>query len=307
MRSLIIYHRVDYDGVFSLMVAKYALSHIDDIESVDALGYNYGENIPEIPLDYDQVIMVDISFPPEVMMELKKRNDENLQQIIWIDHHITAIDDSSKYGYDTLPGLRYNGQAAVENTWDYFYEGEEAPMIIQLLGTYDVWNKSRYDWENLVLPLQFALKAIYNFDLEKIWEELPELFTADITELEKTIIWPGTLILKYLRGTWKSAVKHYSFPCTVGEKYSGLAMLTTEYSSNAFGEETKNYDVCIVLNYNPQTGMFKTSMYVDPERDTDFHAGEYMKLKFGGGGHRGAAGGQVPMEDFLRLIQDGKI
>lgn len=306
MKVLVIYHKVDYDGVFSLMLAKYALHHSPEVESVEALGYNYGEPIPEIPYDYDQVVMVDISFPPEFMMELMKRNTEGIQEIIWIDHHITAINDSEKHGYNNLPGLRFDGQAAVENTWEYYWEGQEAPAIIQLLGTYDVWNKSRYDWEGLVLPLQFALKAKYSFDLERIWDDLPDLLTADIPGLEP-LISSGALILNYLRGQWKSAVRHYSFPCTVAGKYSGLACLSTEYSSNLFGEETKNYDVCIVLNFNPLNGMFKTSMYVDPERDTDFHAGEYMKSKFGGGGHRGAAGGQVPIEDFINLLTNGEI
>lgn len=303
MKVLIIYHKVDYDGVFSLMVAKLASTQNPEVEVVDQWGYNYGDSIPEISLDYDQIIMVDISFPPDVMLQLKERNDNGVQEVIWIDHHITAINDSEKYGYNTLPGLRFDGQAAVENTWEFYYEGREAPALVQILGTYDVWNKTRMDWEGLVLPMQFALKAKYSFDLEKIWEDLPELFTAGIIGLEP-LISSGILILNYLRGTWKSAVKHYSFPCTVGGKYNGLALISTEYSSNAFGEETKNYDVCIVLNWNPMTGMFKTSMYVDPERPTDFHAGEYMKANFGGGGHRGAAGGQVPMDSFIRLLTE---
>lgn len=307
MKVLTVYHKVDYDGVFSLMISKLYHSQLLDIELNDSLGYNYGEPIPEISLEYDRVVMVDISFPPDFMLQLKELNDSGVLEVIWIDHHITAMKDSETYGYDTLPGLRYDGQAAVENTWEFFFDdAEDKPLIVKLLGTYDVWNKTRFDWEGRVLPLQFALKAKYGFDLERIWEELPELFTADESGLSG-IIESGVLILKYLRSTWKSAIKHYSFPCTVGEKWSGLALISTEYSSNAFGEETKNYDVCIVLNWNPMTGMFKTSMYVDPERNTDFHAGEYMKANFGGGGHRGAAGGQVPLDSFIKLLTEKKI
>ena len=51
------------------------------------IGYNYGQPIPDLS-EYDKVIMCDISFPKENMLNLWATKGLNL---IWIDHHISAI------------------------------------------------------------------------------------------------------------------------------------------------------------------------------------------------------------------------
>ena len=34
-------------------------------------------------------------------------------------------------------------------------------MIVQIAGAYDVWNKERFDWEEIAVPLQYGLKNTY--------------------------------------------------------------------------------------------------------------------------------------------------
>lgn len=310
MKAIIVYHRADFDGIGSMLVAHQALSMEDpDIDTIDLKGWNYGDEVPnvttELGAEYDIIIMVDISFPPEAMMELV-----DLQKVgvntFWIDHHITAINDSIKYGYDVLPGLRYNGVAAIENTWEFFFPKQPAPAVVQLLGTYDVWNKTRYDWEGLVLPLQFALRAKYGLSITDISQDWPTLVTSSFDELEP-LIESGRLILSFLRRNWESVVKNYSWEVIVDGKYRGIACMSTEFSSNLFGEKSKEYDVMIVIDWYPKNQMFKTSMYVDPDRESAFSAGEYMKEHYRGGGHKGAAGGQLTQDEFLRLINDCQI
>ena len=53
----------------------------------ESIGWDYGQPLPELDTD-KQVIMVDISFPKEAMIEISQVNG-----LIWIDHHISAIND----------------------------------------------------------------------------------------------------------------------------------------------------------------------------------------------------------------------
>lgn len=309
MNAVIVYHRVDYDGLGSMLVANTALSQDKEIDNIDLFGWNYGDTLPDVTNDlganYDIIVMVDISFPPEVMLELKSLGRVGVNTI-WIDHHITAINDSIKFGYDDLDGIRFDGKAAIENTWEYFFPGIIAPPIVQLLGTYDVWNKERFDWENLVLPLQFALKAKYSLSVEALSEAWPELCIAGWEEL-KELVESGKLILSYLRSAWRGAIKRYSWEVTVGGKYRGIACTTTEFSSNLFGEKAKEYDVMISICWDPSARYWRISMYSDPSFPTDFHCGEYLKAHYNGGGHKGAGGGQLNQEQYLRLINDFQI
>lgn len=88
-KILCIYHSIDTDGVLSAVtVNKWA--QINKCSSrLVFKGWTYGNPLPEINLDeYELIFMVDISFPPEVMLELK---NQNKTRIVWIDHHNGSI------------------------------------------------------------------------------------------------------------------------------------------------------------------------------------------------------------------------
>lgn len=73
MKVLIVYHSSDFDGTCSKIIALRAFP------GADVLGFNYGDQLPKNLGDYDQIVMIDISFPPDIMKEIKGR-------LLWIDH-----------------------------------------------------------------------------------------------------------------------------------------------------------------------------------------------------------------------------
>jgi len=58
-------------------------------DSLDFIGLNHGDSIPDLSF-YDKIIMCDISFPANVMVDLRNK-------LIWIDHHISAINSVTEY------------------------------------------------------------------------------------------------------------------------------------------------------------------------------------------------------------------
>ena len=310
-KSLIIYHRVDYDGIFSGCIVKKFLidSGVDKFPTM--LGWNYGDQIPDIlNQGHTLIFMVDISFPPAIMNELKAWTGG---KIVWIDHHITAIDSSEKEGYSDLEGLRKIGTAACELCWEYLYN-QPAPMIIQRLSAYDVWDRGRFNWENEVLPLQAALKVTYGIGEKYIWPHFENLIQLEETELN-ILLDTGRIINKYDAMRFKSEVGRFAFPITVAENYKGIAIIGTSFTSLVFQSVFPEYEVYCVFNRKngrKENGeieeVYSLSLYSEPNR-IDLNLGEYLKSKFGdaAGGHASAAGAQISFEDFMKLLTEKTI
>lgn len=306
INALIIFHRVDFDGVFSCCTAEKWLDENPDCISYQVYGYTYGDSLPDIENYISQgintIIILDVTLPVEMMKELK--NDERLN-IIWIDHHVTSIEGSRIEGYSDIKGKREVERAACEYTWEYFFPNRPCPEIIEYISAYDIWNKKRFDWDNIVFPLQYSLRTEYGVSEEIIGENFGKLINLDENEIEEFLN-IGRSILKYLQRTWKSASKNYSFPVTVDNKWNGVAIMTTDFGSNVFNSIKDKYEIYIVVN-RKGPDCFNCSFYIDPDTNIDFSAGEYLKNNYGGGGHDKAAGCTLNFEQFERLVKDGEI
>lgn len=307
-KVIIIYHKVDFDGVFSCCVARKFFTENPEYSEPELLGYTYGDPLPEVQSltdSYDTIVMVDISFPGNTMIGLHNNMFASRKELVWIDHHVTAINDSHDLGYNRIPGNRTIGTAACELCWQYFYPSQPVPEIIRFVSSYDVWDKIRYSWTEVTMPVQLALRAKYGVWIESVWEDLDSLIYASPEQIE-ALISSGALISKYLERTWKSAVKNYSFEILVAGRLKGICIMSTEFSSNIFGSVCNDYDVMCVVNRRDHD-TYSCSLYIEPERFGDFSAGEYLKANYGGGGHKGAAGCVLNHSQFERLICQGEI
>jgi len=157
MKTICIYHKRDLDGWMSGAIVKKWFEETNKNSEVLnltqhnklhwenspketknhyntlwMLGWDYGDNIPDLS-GYDKVIMCDVSFPTLEMGSIPA-------ELIWIDHHKSAIDEVDKYLKDNsghFDGLRDIKFAACELTWVYFFPSESMPEIVRLLGRYD--------------------------------------------------------------------------------------------------------------------------------------------------------------------------
>jgi len=208
MKTICIYHSIDLDGWMSAAIVKHwwelntkmqeGGSRTDRIEF---LSFNYSDPIPDLS-EYDKVIMCDISFPVEEMNSLEfslEYGNPESENFIWIDHHISAINDNSKRNFH---GIRDTKFAACELTWRYFFPNETMPEIVRLLGRYDCFGHKGTEEELKVLEFQYGARNIisnyeeaYNylcmyFDKERIKDENNELINS---------IWTiGSHIYQYL-------------------------------------------------------------------------------------------------------------
>lgn len=296
-KAVVVFHRVDYDGLFSYAIARRELE-LQGYE-VEGVGYNYRDENNFSKYDrnkYGKFVVCDITLPCDEMIEMDSRFEDDF---IWIDHHITAIEDSEKYKYNGVDGIRETGKAACVLTWEYFHPSEEVPYSVRLAGAHDIWDKTTYDWDNVVSTFQLGLANRFVMNSAAFYEFYDKVIgESDIED----IIDDGKCIKKYTDGLFDSWVKKYSFEVTVGGIHKAICMVCPVFSSKVFDSVGDRYELYVVCEKNGlNEGVYNVSMYSDG-KDMDFSCGEYMKEHYHGGGHKGAAGGTMTEEEFFELL-----
>lgn len=274
-KCYIIYHSRDLDGVCSGAIANMALE--DDYETV-LIGWDYGQPIPEVPKG-SKVVMLDISFPKEVMIEWNDKMD-----LTWIDHHITKIEELQGV---PIKGRQEEGLAACELAWMWFFHSDSMPPGVEMLGVYDTWRKDSidFDWEKEVLPFQFGMRAL-PLDPEKL--QLSRMIEFGGLYCDAVIQGGREWILPYIDEYNGKIARDKSFETVIND-WNVICLNTNFSNSGAFKGiyDPKRHDAMLVFSYNGDH--WTVSMYSTKE---EINVGEFCK-SMGGGGHKNAAGFQI--------------
>lgn len=266
------FHSRDLDGRCSGAIVK--MVHPE----CELIGYDYGMPFPWETIRPDEVVyLVDVSLQPfSDMVRLR----DACGSLIWIDHHISAINDRNATGV-AFNGLQCEGEAGCELTWKLLV-GTDMPRSVFLLGRYDVW-----DWMNHEGAMEFQT-GMWQFDTSpnngEFWRRL---FLDE--ELVDEIIHNGGLLLAAKKKDNASRIKTLGFDTMLGE-YRALAVNHGMTNSTIFDSayDPERHD--IMVSFCWYRDHWKVSVYVDKAR-ADIDASVICK-QFGGGGHRGAAGFQ---------------
>lgn len=272
---MICFHHNDADGrCCAALVFNYHV-HIGLADRIKFVELDYKDRVPvEIILPDEKVFIVDFSFPVLVMEQVLAVTPN----IVWIDHHATAA--QYHYGVD-MKGIRNfadKAEAACELTWRYLYEGRWPPKSLVLIGDYDKWamkweEKSKCFHEGLKLDPEFTKPT------SPAWTEL--LYSRDSGALADAIIEEGKTAIRYRDGYCQEMCKSFGYE-TDFEGLRCFALNVYKFGSQAYGDMMNQYDACIA--YAHDGTKFTVSLY---SIKTDIAV---ICKKYGGGGHKGAAG-----------------
>jgi len=260
------FHKSDYDGICSGALIK--MLHKD----CEMIGINYGEQFPWYSFKKDErVFMVDFSLQPfDQMVKLNELCD-----LVWIDHHISAINEAKKHNFDLEKHHVRDGIGACQLVWEYLYPFMSVPLFVRLLALYDTWQFN----DPRTLPFQYGLR-VYNTNIgEQIWRELSnESFVDKICET-------GHIILKYE----KLQNEKYAKACAFETEIDGLKAiainraLTSSMLFESVWDNTK-YDCMLAFSFIGDRWV--VSLYTDKE-GVDV---SIVAKNRGGGGHKQASG-----------------
>jgi len=264
---LCIYHSADLDGHCSGAIVKC------NYPKCKLYGVDYGQKIPwELISEHDKIFLVDFSFEYNDMVKLI-----NNYNIIWIDHHKSAIESMSCH---QVFGNQEVGRGACELTWEYIFPEKKIPLAVKFLSQYDVWNHS----DERTLPFQYGMRILDTYpNNQELWQSLFRVYNNGLTY---DIIDQGETVLLYIEKENKILSKQ-SFKL----EFEGYKCIAVNKSGNSkmfdFVKDIDKYDIKLTFmyKYNSWTIIMYTSQdNVDVSK---------IALKYGGGGHKQAAGFQI--------------
>lgn len=283
-KVVVIYHRADYDGLFSMAVCGMYI----DSNSVELIGWDYHDPIPEIPEDVAELYMVDISIPE--LMEHPK--------LIWIDHHKTAIDRFPS----SIPGYRIDGVAAcrlcyvwfnykpLRSKEDFVERLIDEPVALRLAGEYDVGDTR----DPTAKSFQFGL---YGTNIRQ-YSELRRLLLND--EAAWALANEGKIAERWQENFAAGICKEYVYVRELcGVRFAVLASVHAR-SSLWFPEEALPAEAEALLTWRYDGKAVTFSLYHRPSH-THLDLSAIARL-FGGGGHKGACGFALPFEKAMEII-----
>ena len=283
MRRICFYHAGCPDG----LGAAWAVRHCwGDAAEYRPRGHDDTVDLDD--LDGCQVVYVDFAPPNDELIVLA----ETAAQIIVLDHHLSARDRIEAdpavanalagRGHQVVLDLTHSGAVL---TWLHFSPDEPVPELLRYVEDQDLWT-----WE---LPNSEEINAaIGSFPLEfETWDELSRrspdelasegrpLVRANRTQVARALRTASRVLLD---GEWVEAVNATSNRSAIGHELAKRA---------AFGRKWG----CVFHMTGHQVS---ATLYSIGDEDVSAVA-----TRFGGGGHRNAAGFSVSLRDWLELSQ----
>ena len=251
---------------------------------------NSGRELVFIEASYDSVIDFNkIKLNEEVVIvdfSLQKPGDWEILLAItpfvtWIDHHKSAINIHPELS--TLSGIRDISKSGCELTWEYCFKDLPMPKVVQHIGDYDTWKFKLNHTEDIFM----AIKTQDHNPESKIWDEWL-IVNDDEQEMIDDLNDNGRIIKAALYHLY-SEIAHDGAYGIILNGYRCLACNAINTGSKVFTNIPnirKTFDFLIVYKHSHKG--FTVSVYTE---NPDLDASE-LCLKYGGGGHKGAAGFQ---------------
>lgn len=292
MKTTVIYHKADYDGIFCREIARKFLP------DAELIGWDFGDRAIEIPNDH-LVYVLDLPLDKPLGLVFMPEGSGavfNSKNFIWIDHHKSSIESHPK----DIPGYRIDGVAACRLAWQWFTENAIAertgeaprlpekrqfieriisePLAVRLAGEYDVWDH-RGDGD---LEFQFGLDSEDNTRWDWFFSPTSSSIYAS------RLVAQGKFAMACYAKRDADIVRSRSFLMD-WEGLKFLCLNTAQCNSNTFSALDKpetGHDALAGFYYDGK--MFTVSLYHSRHRtDIDLSA---IAVRYGGGGHRGACG-----------------
>lgn len=313
MKTTVIHHSADWDGLFCREIARKFLP------DAELIGWDFPDKPLAIPdgqiyildLPVDRVFGNDVLAVDDgklcFLSNTPPPRKIGLNRIVWIDHHKSSIQNHP----EAIPGYRIDGVAACRLAWQWFsQEGSKdvpldwkretmpckqdyidrqvsEPIAVTLAGEYDIWEHKLSNGDDIAF--QFGLDSFSNLR----WDWLlnmrpndpdPDGYVARTVEAGK-----GSMQCYAKRDA--DVMRSRSF-IVQWEGLKFLALNTARCNSNTFAAldvpET-GHDALMAFAFSGKGWNF--SLYHAAHRkDIDLSV---IATKHGGGGHRGACGFRV--------------
>ncbi|OGY58633.1 MAG: hypothetical protein A3C03_02585 [Candidatus Colwellbacteria bacterium RIFCSPHIGHO2_02_FULL_45_17] len=260
--TVVLYHNNCTDGFSGAWAARKKFG-----KRADYLGVIHHEPPPP-GLDGKDVFIIDFSYSKEttgMLLDITK-------SLTLIDHHIT-----SKEVTESIPNHVFdNDHSGAVLAWEYFFPGEKTPVYLEYVEDIDLW---RFDMPRAEDFLAFS--ATVPFDFEKL-DAIIEEFEDE--NKRKAFLGKGKDLLEYQIRLVEEMIEE-------GEEVNLDGFRALVVNSPVLPSQLgntivrKGYDIGIIWAHS--NDVIRVSLRSD--KDGKVNVGDIAQ-KYGGGGHKSAAG-----------------
>ena len=329
-KYLIVYHREDNDGLFSMALLYQHLLHVLKVrpEDIDLFGADYDmmskADINDWLKTYSNILMTDISLPIDKM---KKIADKFGVNFVWCDHHAPIINECNANGLSTIPGSRLIDRSAIWNVYDYLYNSfhlsfddpgnkVRKPELLLCLSAFDSFTFDKWGYnKDYVTDIMEGCNIEFDLNPEAVIRYIDMYingFESDdafymFNEKECTRFFNMGKV--YLNARNKDIARHvseYGSEFKVGNRKACAIVTVDMKGSDVFKSVKDEYQNGIIFK-RLNNGRWVISLYNTDYEDESFHCGEYLKKHYKGGGHVGAAGAQIDEDVFFKILKSKKL
>ncbi len=277
-KPLIIYHFPCHDGFAAAYCAWRKFG-----SDADYYPTNYGKDAPDVR--DRNVYILDFSYPKEIMEKIFA----TANRTVWLDHHKTAFEsylgevpsNGTFYHDDSIKHIRLdNHRSGAGIAQTFFFPDEVVPSrLILHVEDRDLW---KFNYEN-TKPFCQAL-AVEPYDFHR-WHQLAHLKEVDYLKY----VADGNIMLRQFAVLVHSMVDQTRRPCQLTPLHKGFAAnIPPAYQSEAGHKLATDSGTFGLIWYMNKNGVINCSLRSNGSYDVSA-----LAKRFGGGGHRNAAGFQL--------------
>lgn len=264
-----IFYDDDPDGKFACHILVEAYGRGLLVGDDYGLKYDQGDRSKPFPTDIfnsgEHIIFTDYTPGKDVIAKLIQAG----HKVIVLDHHITSIE-----ALQGLPveGLMNTSKASCELAWEYCYGDKEQPEALTLIGNFDCWREDRIQGYQLALALDLFATTPDSI----VWQSL------DTEEGLKRMRDIGKLLYTAQKKNYGDKLGKIFKVNLEGKTF--LAVNHNERGAWAFEDHPERHAVDGCLSFHWDGTHWSFSIFSD---NVDISP---IAVKYGGGGHKGAAG-----------------
>ena len=304
--NIVVYHWPCSDGITAAGVVYNYYQGDSSIEFVRGNYADKAEILDAIESWRDKdVLLVDFSYPKDILVKMS----QSAKSILILDHHVTAqsaLEDFIVEGdFDDPKYLNVKGIEAVLGehkivavfdmnecgatmAWKFFNPNTDVPLYIQHIRDIDLGKKEMPDadhflWASRAIPLDIKenADAIKSFSTESEINEFKDggRFISKFVKTRIDVLKGEAHDAKFGNVPFRWGITDYA--------------LVSEYA-NSLLDDTVRFAVGVYFT--------KTGLGLSLRSKPDFDVSELAK-SFGGGGHKQAAGVNLPWKDVYDFIQ----
>ena len=263
-KIVVLFHGECWDGFGGGYAAWKAFGNKAEYYSL-----KHGGDLPK-GLKGRQIYLIDFSFKESVMQKLVKDN-----YVVALDHHISA-EKTTKMADEWVYELHHSG---AQIAWKYFHPKEPVPQLIRHIEDVDIWKWSLPHTAELM-----AYMGLVAYDF-KTWDKIAKDWQNP--KKQRNYIEHGKYLLKYEKQMVARLLENAEVVKFEGHKT--LIVNSPVLHSEVGNKLTKKLPP-IAIVWSEKNGINRVSLRSNGKADV-----AKIAEKYGGGGHKSAAGFALPI------------